>query len=164
MMIGMRSVTDEIQVPISNTKQVSRVSAIAAFVVDVQNQQFKIILHMRHYFKELITMKVAMELIMAVKSTQICRTWNGPVDQEDEHEALSTNLNFKRVVGCQVSWPLKLWFLVWHVLKTMTTKAVGFGKFVWPDICDIDLVERLRVVKILPKPQIKDGQDLVNLS
>ena len=49
-------------------------------------------------------------------------------------------------------------------LKTMTTKAVGFGKFVWPDICDIDLVERLCVVKILPKPQIKDGQDLVNLS
>ena len=40
-------------------------------------------------------------------------------------------------------------------LKTMTTKAVGFGKFVWPDICDIDLVERLCVVKILPKPQIK---------
>ena len=45
----------------------------------------------------------------------------------------------------------------------MTTKAVGFGKFVWPDICDIDLVERLCVVKILPKPQIKDVQDLVNL-
>ena len=78
--------------------------------------------------------------------------------------ALSNNLNFKRVVGCQVFWPLKLWFLVWHVLKTMTTKTVGFGKFVWPDnYCDIDLVERLRVVKILPKPQIKDVQDLVNL-
>ena len=49
----------------------------------------------------------------------------------------------------------------------MTTKAVGFGKFgwlLWPDISDIDLVERLRVFKILPKPQIKDGQDLVNLS
>ena len=76
MMIGIRSVTDEIQVPIANTKQVSRVSAIAAFVVDVQNQQFKIILHTRHYFKQLITMKVAMELIMVVKSTQICRTWN----------------------------------------------------------------------------------------
>ena len=79
------------------------------------------------------------------------------------HVALSNNLNFKRVVGCQVFWPLKLWFLVWHVLKTMTTKTVGFGKFVWPDNCDIDLVERLRVVKILPKPQIKDVQDLVNL-
>ena len=37
----------------------------------------------------------------------------------------------------------------------MTRKGVGFGKFVWPDICDIDLVERLRVVKILPKLQIK---------
>ena len=46
----------------------------------------------------------------------------------------------------------------------MTTKARGFGKFVWPDICDLDLVERLLVVKILPKPQIKDGQDLRNLS
>ena len=45
----------------------------------------------------------------------------------------------------------------------MTTKTVGFGKFVWPDNCDIDLVERLRVVKILPNPQIKDVQDLVNL-
>ena len=107
---------------------------------------------------------------MMVKITQICRTWNGPVDYEDEHVALSTNLNFKRVVGFQVHtvcvlWPLKLWFLVWHVLKTMSTKAVGFGKFVWPDICDIDLVERLRVVKILPKPQqlIKDVQDSMNL-
>ena len=108
-------------------------------------------------------MKVAGELIMVVKRTQLCRTWNGRVDQEDEHVALSNNLNFKRVVGCQVFWPLKLWFLVWHVLKTMTTKTVGFGKFVWPDNCDIDLVERLRVVKILPKPQIKDVQDLVNL-
>ena len=92
---------------------------------------------------------------MMVKRTQICRTWNGPVDQEDEHVALSTNLNFKRVVGCQVFWSLKIWFLIWHVLKTMTRKAVGFGKFVLPDICDIDLVERLRVVKILPKLQIK---------
>ena len=27
----------------------------------------------------------------------------------------------------------------------------------------IDLVERLHVVKILPKPQMKDVQDLVNL-
>ena len=108
-------------------------------------------------------MKVAGELIMVVKRTQLCRTWNGRVDQEDEHVVLSNNLNFKRVVGCQVFWPLKLWFLVWHVLKTMTTKTVGFGKFVWPDNCDIDLVERLRVVKILPKPQIKDVQDLVNL-
>ena len=64
------------------------------------------------------------------------------------HVVLSTNLNFKRVVGCRVFWSLKIWFLVWHVLKTMTRKAVGFnGKFVWPDICDIDLVERLCVVK-----------------
>ena len=78
--------------------------------------------------------------------------------------ALSTNLNSKRVVGGQVFWPLKLWFLVWYVLKTMTTKALGFGKCVWPDNCDIELVERLCVVRILPKPQIKDGQDLVNLS
>ncbi len=141
-----------------------RVSAIAAFVVDVQNQQTHIyILHTRHCFKELVTVKVAMEVIMMVKRRQLCRTWNGRVNQEDEHVVLSNNLNFKRVVGCQVFWPLKLWLLVWHVLKTMTTKTVGFGIFVWPDNCDIDLVERLRVVKILSKPQIKDVQDLVNL-
>ena len=42
-----------------------------------------------------------MELIMMVKRTHICRTWNGRVDQEDEHVALSNNLNFKQVVGCQ---------------------------------------------------------------
>ena len=41
--------------------------------------------------------------------------------------------------------------------------CIGFGKFVWPDNCDIYLVERLRVAKILPKLQIKDVQDLVNL-
>ena len=104
-----------------------------------------------------------MKLIMMVKRNYICRTWNGPIDQEDEHVALSNNLNFKWVVGCQVFWPLKLWFLVWHVLKTMTTKTVGFGKFVWPANCDIDLVEIIPIVKILPKPQIKDVQDLVNL-
>ena len=111
----------------------------------------KLILHTRHCFKELVTVKVAMELIMMVKRTQLCRTWNGRVDQEDEHVALSNNLNFKRVVGCQVFWPLKLWFLVWQVLKTMTTKTVGYGKFVRPDNCDIDLVERLRVVKDTPQ-------------
>ena len=138
-----------------------RVSAIAAFMVDVQNQQT----HIAHeaLFQRVVTVKVAMEFIMMVKRTQICRTWNGRVDQEDEHVALSNNLNFKQVVGCQVFWPLKLWLLVWHILKNMATKTVGFGKFVWPDNCDIDLVERLHVVKILPKPQIKDVQDLVNL-
>ena len=35
----------------------------------------------------------------------------------------STNLNFKQVVGCQVFWPLKLWYFVWHVLKTKDTKS-----------------------------------------
>ena len=44
-------------------------------------------------------MKFAMELIMMVKRTHICRTCNGPVDQEDEHVALSNNLNFKRVIN-----------------------------------------------------------------
>ena len=72
-----------------------RVSAIAAFVVDVQNQQT----HIAHeaLFQRVVTVKVAMEFIMMVKRTQICRTWNGRVDQEDEHVALSNNLNFKRV-------------------------------------------------------------------
>ena len=45
----------------------------------------KLILHTKHHLKELVTVKVAMELIMMVKRTYICRTWNGPVDQEDEH-------------------------------------------------------------------------------
>ena len=35
----------------------------------------------------------------------------------------STNLNFKQVVGFQVFWPLKLWYFVWHVLKTKDTKS-----------------------------------------
>ncbi len=130
----------------------SRVSAIAAFVVDVQNQQ-------NHIAQEAVFQRAGNStngIDYMVKRTQICRTWNGPVDQEDEHVALSTNLGFKRVVVGQVFLSLKIWFLVWHVLKTMTRKAVGFGKFfVWPDICDIDLVERLRVVRILPKLQIK---------
>ena len=30
-------------------------------------------------------MKVAVELIMIVKRTRICMTWNGPFDSEDEH-------------------------------------------------------------------------------
>ena len=45
----------------------------------------KIILHTKHYFKELVTVKVAVELIMIVKRTQICITWNGPFDSEAEH-------------------------------------------------------------------------------
>ena len=138
-----------------------RFSAIAAFVVDVQYQQT----HIAHValFQRAGNSEGCNGIYYDGKKTQISRTWNGRVDQEDEHVALSNNLNFKRVVGCQVFWPLKLWFLVWHVLKTMTTKTVGFGKFVWPDNCDLDLVERLCVVKILPKPQMKHVQDLVNL-
>ena len=69
-----------------------RVSAIAAFVVDVQNQQN----HIAH-FKELVTVKVAVELIMIVKRTQICMTWNGPFDSEDEHVSLSANINFRQI-------------------------------------------------------------------
>ena len=38
--------------------------------------------------------------------------------------------------------------------KSMTTKTVGFGKFVWPDTGDIDSVERLCVVKILLEQEI----------
>ena len=61
-----------------------------------------------------------------------------------------STLNFKQVVGFQVFWPLKLWYFIWHVL-TRTPKAVGFGQFVWPDIGDIDSVDRLRVVEINPR-------------
>ena len=108
-----------------------------------------------------------MELITpftVVKGTQICMVRNGPVNREDEPVALSTNLNFKLVVGCQVFWPLKLWYFVWYVLKTKDIKGVGFGKYVivWPDIGDIDSVERLRV-KILPEPQIERWTRIVEL-
>ena len=73
----------------------------------------KIILHTKHYFKELVTVKVAVELIMIVKMTQICMTWNWPFDSEDEHVSFkSANLNFRQIVGCQVFWPLKLWYFV----------------------------------------------------
>ena len=47
-------------------------------------------------------MNVTMELITVVKRTQICIVQNGPVNREDEPVALFTNLNIKRVVGCQV--------------------------------------------------------------
>ncbi len=52
-----------------------------------------------HYFKELVTMKVAMEFNMMVKGH--ISVWHGmsqtrPVDREDEPVALSTNLNFKQ--------------------------------------------------------------------
>ena len=105
--------------PIANMKQVPRVSAIASFVVDEQNQQNHIAdLHTRQYFKGLVTVNVTMELITVVKRIQICMVRNGPVNREDKPVALFTNLNFKRVVGCQVFWPLKLWYLVWYVLKT----------------------------------------------
>ena len=102
-------------------KQVHRVSAIASFVVDEQNQQNHIAT--RHYFKGLVTVNVTMELITVVKRTQICMVRNGPVNLEDEPVALFTNLNFKRVVGCQVFWPLKLWYFVWYVLKTKDNKS-----------------------------------------
>ena len=45
----------------------------------------------------------------------------------------------------------------------MTPKAVGFGQFVWPDIGDIDSVDRLRVVKILLEPHIERWSRIVEL-
>ena len=68
-------------------------------------------------------MNVTMELITVAKRTQICMVRNGPVNREDEPVALFTNFNFKRVVGCQVFWPLKLWYFVWYVLKTKDNKS-----------------------------------------
>ena len=97
-------------------------------------------------------------------------TWNGP-DPASRPRRWTCGLIYQcklqadHMVGCQVFRPLKLWYFVWHVLKTKTTAAaVGIGKFVWPDIDDIYSVEILRFEQILPKPQIKDGQALVNLS
>ena len=83
---------DEIQVPLVTQSRCPKSLRLQYSWLMCQTN--KLILHTRHCFKELVTVKVAMELIMMVKRTQICRTWNGPVDQEDEHVALSTNLNF----------------------------------------------------------------------
>ena len=65
-----------------------RVSAIiASFMVYVQNQQNDIA-HEALFQRADLTVKVAMELIMMVKRTQISMTWNGPVDRKDESVAL----------------------------------------------------------------------------
>ena len=81
-----------------------RVSAIAAFVVDVQNQQNNI----AHQALFQRAGNSGIDNDTDSKRTQICMTWNGPFDSEGEHVSLSANLNFRQVVGCQVFWPLKL--------------------------------------------------------
>ena len=87
MMIEMRSVLDEIQVPLPTRSRCLESLRLLhhSWLMCKTN---KIILHMRQYFKGLVTVKVALELIMMVKRTHICMTWNGPVDREDEHVAL----------------------------------------------------------------------------
>ena len=47
--------------------------------------------------------------------------------------------------------------------KPRTPKAVGFGQFVWPDIGDIDSVERLSVVEIFLEPHIERWSRIVEL-
>ena len=87
MMIGMRSVLDEIQVPLptqSRCPESLQLLHRSWFMCKTN----KIILHTRHYFKGLVTVKVAMELIMMLKRTQISMSWNGPVDRKDESVAL----------------------------------------------------------------------------
>ena len=90
-----------------------RASAIAAFVVDVRNQQNHIV-HEALFQRAGNTNSEGCNGIYydGKKDTYYVGHGYGPVDQEDEHVALSTNLNFKRVVGGQVFWQLKLWFLV----------------------------------------------------
>ena len=84
-----------------------RASAIAAFVVDVRNQQ-------NHIVHEALFQRAGnSEGCNGIdydgkKDTYYVGHGYRPVDQEDEHVALSTNLNFKRVVGGQVFWQLKL--------------------------------------------------------
>ena len=117
MIIGMRSVLDEIQV--TNCQHEAGAQSILRLHHSwLMSKTNKIILHTRHYFKGLVTVNVTMELITVVKRTQICMVRNGPVNREDEPVGLFTNLNFKQVVGCQVFWPLKIWYFVWYVLKT----------------------------------------------
>ena len=104
-------------------KQVPRVSAIASFVVDERNQQ-------NHIAHEALFQRTGnSECYNGIdyggkKDTDLyIYIWNGPVNREDEPMALFTNLIFKRVVGCQVFWPLKLWYFVWYVLKTKDNKS-----------------------------------------
>ena len=81
--------------PIANTKQVPRVSAIASFVVDEQNQH-------NHIAQEALFQRAGYSegcngIYDDGKKAQICVARNGPVDREDKHVVLSTQLNFKRV-------------------------------------------------------------------
>ena len=107
--------------PIANMKQVPRVSAIASFVVDEPLQK-------NHIAHEALFQRTGnSECYDGIdyggkKDTDLYGTeW--AVNREDEPVALFTNLNFKRVVGCQVFWPLKLWHFVWYVLKTKDNKS-----------------------------------------
>ena len=88
-----------------------RVSAIAAFVVDVPNQQN----HIAHQalFQRAGNSEgcsgIDNDTVFAdsKKDTDLYdMEW--AFDSEGEHVALSANLNFRQVVGCQVFWPLKL--------------------------------------------------------
>ena len=107
--------------PIANMKQVPRVSAIASFVVDEQNQQS----HIAHeaLFQRTGNSECYNGIDYGGKKDTDRMVRNGAVNREDEPVALFTNLNFKRVVGCQVFWPLKLWYFAWYVLKTKDNKS-----------------------------------------
>ena len=94
---------------------------MAAFVVDVQNQQNHIAY--QALFQRAGNSDGCSGIDNNSKRTQICMTWNGPFDSEDEHVSLSANLNFRQIVGCQVFWPLKLCYFVWHVLKIKYNKS-----------------------------------------
>ena len=78
---------DEIQVPLTTRSRCPE-SLRLLHHSGLMCKTNKIILHTRQYCKGLVTVKVAMELIMMIKRTQICMTWNGPVDREDKHVAL----------------------------------------------------------------------------
>ena len=73
---------DEIQVPLlTQTRCPESLRLQHSWLMHNQQTQ---IAH-EALFQRVVTVKVAMEFIMMVKRTQICRTWNGRVDQEDEH-------------------------------------------------------------------------------
>ena len=69
MMIGMRSVMDEIQVPLPTQSRCPESPRCQHSWLMCKTN--KIILHTKHYFKELVTVKVAVELIMIVKRTPV---------------------------------------------------------------------------------------------
>ena len=116
---------DEIQVPLPTQSRCPESPRLQHLWLMCKTN--KIILHTKHYFKELVTVKVAVDLIMIVKRTQI--TWNGPFDNEDEHVSLSGQFRGDgRTVRTLVFGVYKICCItgsyLWVIQKDITLKFV----------------------------------------